>query len=226
MERALVEFEHAGFSYGGTEVLRDVTFSVQEGAFCVVFGRPGAGKSTLLRLCRAEVAPDCGMVRVLGWPVQIRDRRGVSRLRQRIGLIRRDNRFLDHLTLAENLAVPMLANGSRPEERGEDMAALLAWVGLDGHAAEFPCNLTPAEARRAAVARAVISGPELIIADEPVAGLSGEEALEVMSLILELHGMGMTVLLASSDGDLVQDLIAARSVQVAHLENGRLEVVT
>lgn len=222
----MVEFEHAGFSYKATEVLRDISFSVKEGAFCVIYGRSGAGKTTLLRLCRGEIGPDVGEVRVLGRPVLVRDRGAVAGLRRRIGFIGHRNRFLEHLTLAENLAVPLIASGERPDGRGEDLAALLAWVGLEDHAAAYPAHLSPVEARRAALARAVISSPELIIADEPVGGLSGEAAFDIMSLILDLHAMGTTVLLASNDSDLVEHLLAIRPMQVGHLEGGRLEMAT
>ncbi len=221
----MVEFEHAGFSYGATEVLRDVTFSVDEGAFCVVYGRPGAGKTTLLRLCRGEIASEAGEVRVLGRTVRARDRKAVAALRRRIGFIGRHNRFLDHLTLAENLAVPLIADGGRPEARGEDLAALLTWVGLEGRATAYPPGLSPVEARRAALARAVINSPELILADEPAGGLAGKAALDLVSLILDLHAMGTTVLLTSSDSDVVEHLIATRPMQVGHLEGGRLEAV-
>lgn len=220
----MVEFDNAGFAYGATEVLRDASLTVEPGAFCVVHGRPGAGKTTLVRLLRGELAPSAGDVRVLGRPVPFGNRSALARLRRRIGFIESRNRFLNHLPLGENVAAALLAEGGGAGRR-DDIAALLAWVGLAGRAGELPCGLSSDESRRAALARALINGPDLVLADEPTGGLSDEEALDLMGYFVELNAMGTTVLLATANADLAEHLLSLRPAQVAQLSHKRLEAL-
>jgi cell division transport system ATP-binding protein len=219
----VVEFESVAFAYGPVEVLRDVSFAVAPGAFCVVYGEAGAGKTTLLRLARGEIAPTAGVVRVLGAPVPAADRAAVAALRRRIGVLAEDG-FLDHLSLRDNLAAPLAAEGTLAR-RAADVDALIAWLGLARRAEDPPARLTEAERRRAALGRALINGAELILADEPTRTLGEEEGEDILRRLVELNGMGRTVLALTGRTGVATWLgEAARGVRFVHLAGGATEL--
>lgn len=218
----MVEFDNAGFAFGAKEVLRGASLRVEQGSFCAVYGPTAAGKTTLMRLLRGEIAPTAGEVRVFGHPVPAGDRHRLAGLRRRVALVESRNRFLNHLTVGENVAAALLAGGAGAG-RQQDISALLTWVGLGGRMGDLPCALTADESRRAALARALINSPELLLADEPAYGLSAEEALDLVAYFAEVNAMGTTVVFATSDAALAEHLLALRPVQVAYLAAGRLE---
>jgi cell division transport system ATP-binding protein len=217
----VIELEEAGFSYGARTVLGDVTLSLVPGGFHFLVGPCGAGKTTLLRLCYRDLAPSTGTVRHFGRVIGARDRNAIAWLRRSVGVLQADCHFLEHLSVAENVALPLLVSGVAPEERAEDVAALLAWVELGHRARARPGELDRGERRRAALARAVILNPEVILADEPTGGVDRTTARGLMMLLRELNRMGKTVLVATHDANLAGEV---RDALVLRLEDGRVFV--
>jgi len=202
----LIDFEETSFSYGQRPVLEGVTLAIEPGSFQVVLAPSGAGKSTLVRLCYLDLAPTTGRVRFFGRAVRPGDRDTVAEVRRRIGVVHQDSRFLDHLPLIENIALPLRANGLAADLRADDLAALLEWVDLADRAAAPPATLGAGERQRAALARAVILSPEVILADEPTGSVDWQAALRLLDLLVELNRMGKAVLLATHDPNLVHAL--------------------
>jgi cell division transport system ATP-binding protein len=219
----VIEFEEAGFSYGRNTVLRDVNLSLERGSFHVLTGASGAGKSTFLRLCHLDLTPDRGAVRFYGRPAPRRDRDAVADLRKTIGVVHQDSQFLDHLPLIDNIALPLQVSGLGIAGRTEDLQALLEWVDLADRTAALPPELSSAERQRAALARAVILSPEVILADEPSGAVDWETALRILTLLVELNRMGKTVLVATHDRNFVHAAGAHADAQVHRLAGGRVE---
>lgn len=220
----MIEFENAGFSYGATPVLRDINLAIAPGSFQFLVGPSGAGKTTFLRLCYADLRPTEGRVRFFGRAMRPGDRDAVADLRRKLGVVPQDCRFLDHLPLAENIALPLQIGGIDMRDRADDLTALLEWVDLAGRAGALPRELSGSERRRAALARAVIMSPEVILADEPTARVDLDAGLRLMTLLIELNRMGKAVVVATHDEALVQAARAEFSPGVLRLGDGRLFV--
>lgn len=219
----MIEFEQACFSYGREVVLRDVTLTLPPGSFHVLVGPSGAGKTTLLRLCHVDLAPTSGAVRFYGRGFAARDRNAVADLRRTIGVLPQHCDFLDHLPLVDNIALPLHVSGLDARTRVEDLEALLEWVDLTDRAEALPGELSEGERRRAALARAVILSPEIVLADEPTGGLDRDMAMRLLTLLVELNRMGKTVLVATHDPDLARAAEARVPVRVLRLARGAVE---
>ncbi len=220
----MIEFEQAAFSYGARCVLHGVTLTLAPGSFHFLIGPSGAGKTTLLRLCYLDLAPDSGKIRFYGRHVPARDRDAVADLRKTIGVVHQDCRFLDHLPVIENIALPLHVSGLNVTTRAEDLAALLDWVDLTGRVAALPRELSGGERQRAALARAVILSPEIILADEPTGNLDWDMALRVLTLLVELNRMGKTVLIATHDLNLIRAAKARTPARVLRLAEGEVQL--
>ncbi|HET9068965.1 MAG TPA: ATP-binding cassette domain-containing protein [Amaricoccus sp.] len=215
----MIEFDEAGFSYGRRTVLAGVSLALVPGGFHFLVAPSGAGKTTLLRLCYLDLAPTVGEVRHFGRRIRPRDRSAIASLRRSVGVVEQDCHLLEHLPLAENVALPLSVSGIPPEERADDVAALLAWVELAHRARALPRELSGGERRRAALARAVILSPELILADEPTGGVDRTTARGLMTLLADLNRMGKTVLVATHDAGLAEGVPGALLLR---LEEGRV----
>jgi cell division transport system ATP-binding protein len=219
----VIEFEEAGFSYGNTAVLRDMTLTLAPGSFQFLIGPSGAGKTTLLRLCYMDLVPTAGQIRFFGRTIARRNRNGIADLRRTIGVVHQDCQFLDHLPLLENIALPLQVSGIAADARAEDLQALLEWVDLSDRVEARPPELSGVERQRAALARAVILSPEVILADEPTGNVDWDMALELLALLVELNRMGKTVLVATHDMNLVRAARGRVPARVLRLAGGRVE---
>jgi cell division transport system ATP-binding protein len=205
----MVRFESVGLSYRGgatrsaaLDVLRDINFDLAEGSFRWLLGPSGSGKTTLLRLTNMSVRPTRGEVTVLGARTAAVRRSGM-RLRRQIGVISEDFHLLPHLSAFDNVALP-LRLGGRPEGRVRaDVIEMLRWMGLAEKLISKPGDLSGGERQRVAVARAVITRPRLLLADEPTAGLDTAQSERVIHLLRELHRLGSTVIIATHNEALV-----------------------
>jgi cell division transport system ATP-binding protein len=218
----VIELEEASFSYRGPPVLDNLRLKLEAGSFGMLVGAAGAGKSTLLRLCHLDLEPSAGRVRFFGRPIAATDRDGVAELRRRVGLVPQDCPFLDHLGLIDNIALPLRAAGIAAAARADDVRALLEWVGLSDRQDARPFEVTRPERRRAALARAVILSPEVILVDEPGPGAERAEALQLLALLVELNRMGKTVLAATRDLELAREIEGRVPFRLHHLDGGRL----
>ncbi len=215
--------QNLSFGYGGAEpLLAELSLTLQPGSFHFLTGPSGAGKTTLLRLCYADLLPSSGRMTAFGQDVSTLDRDGIAALRRRVGVVLQDAPFLDHLPVAENIALPQVVAGEQV-----DMAALgdlLAWVQLAGQARAMPPALSGGERQRAALARAVIMAPDLILADEPTGNLDWEMSMRLLQLLIELNHSGKAVLIATHDMNLIRAAKQQVQARVLRIAGGRLQL--
>lgn len=200
----VIRLANVTHDYGGRGLLNGIDLHIAPGAFHFLTGPSGAGKSTLLKLCYGELRPKAGEIALFGQPLRGMSRDALADTRRRIGVIHQDCQFLDHLSLVENVALPFTATGRPVPEN--DLRELLAWVGLAAQADSLPPTLSGGERQRAALARAVIMSPEVVLADEPTADLDAETAERVTEALLSLANRGATLLIATHDPRLIAAL--------------------
>ncbi len=217
----MIRFDNVGLRYGsGPEILRDVTFHVLPGSFHFLTGPSGAGKTSLLRLLFMSLRPSRGLIFVFGENVSEISTNSRSALRRRIGIVFQDFRLLDHLTTWENVALPLRVMGKRESDYRDDVTDLLRWVGLGDRIDAYPEILSGGEKQRAAIARAVIARPELLLADEPTGNVDPAIGNRLLRLFVELNRLGTSVIIATHDYALMEQLDAPRLV----LYDGHLQV--
>ena len=218
----MIRFENVGLRYGnGPEILRDVNFHVLPGSFHFLTGPSGAGKTSLLRLLFMSLRPTRGLIFVFGENVSDLSAAGRAELRRRIGIVFQDFRLLDHLTTWENVALPLRVVGKRLDDYKEDVTDLLQWVGLGDRMHAYPSVLSGGEKQRAAIARAVIGKPELLLADEPTGNVDPQMARRLLRLFIELNRLGTSVLIATHDHQLMRQFKAPR----LELHDGHVRIV-
>jgi putative ABC transport system ATP-binding protein len=184
---------------GGVSALRGVSFQADAGDFIALMGPSGCGKSSLLHLIGGMDRPTRGRVLLDSIALDALDEEALARLRRRkIGFVFQFFNLLPTLTVAENVALPLMLDGASDRESGERTRALIDRVGLAARATHYPAELSGGEMQRAAVARAIITRPELILADEPTGNLDTENGEAVMRLLAELNReTGVTIILAT-----------------------------
>lgn len=219
----MIELENASFSYGGGEILSDVSLRLAPGSFHFLTGPSGSGKSTLLKLCLRELVPTRGLARLFGRDASEMDRDEVARARRRIGIVHQDCRFLDHLDVGRNIALPLEVAGFDISSERANLEELLVWVGLRAQARQLPPELSGGERQRAALARAVIMAPDVILADEPTGNIDWEMAQRLLSLLVELNRMGKAVLVATHDLNLIRLAKTQVSARVLRITGGRVQ---
>lgn len=219
----MIQFENVGLRYGmGPEVLRNVSFHLAPGSFHFLTGSSGAGKTSLLQLLFLAQRPTRGLISIFGHDVATLPRRELPAIRRRIGVVFQEFRLLNHLTTYENVALPLRIRGVNTEEYENNVIELLRWVGLGERLNATPEILSGGEKQRAAIARAVVGRPALLLADEPTGNVDPELAQRLLRLFVELNRLGTTILIATHDRLLMNDFGAPRLV----LDNGELEVVS
>jgi cell division transport system ATP-binding protein len=215
----LVRFENVAMRYGrGPEVLRDLDLSLAPGAFHFLTGASGAGKTTLLRLLYLAERPTRGRVVLFDRDIARVPHRDLPGLRREIGVVFQDFRLLDHLSALDNVALPLRVGGAREETIKEHVVDLLRWVGLEGFINAKPPTLSGGQQQRIAIARAVITRPKLLLADEPTGNVDDAIALRLLYLFEELNRLGTTVVIATHNEALIERFGHPTLV----IENGRV----
>jgi cell division transport system ATP-binding protein len=216
----LIELQGVGLRYGdGPEILKNVSFRMDRGDMRFLTGPSGAGKSSLLRLLFMAQRPSRGLVSLFNHDIATLKRNDIGLLRRKIGVVFQDFRLLNHLSTFDNVALPLRVLGQSPDDYHRDVMDLLDWVGLRDQAHAFPEVLSGGEKQRAAIARAVISKPEILLADEPTGNVDPVLAKRLLHLFQELNRLGTTVFLATHDETLIRQ---ARG-SVLRLEAGMLK---
>ena len=215
----MLRFENVGLRYGmGVEVVRDLNFSIAPQSFQFLTGPSGAGKTTLLRLMLLSLLPTRGLIHIFGEDASKLDKDMITGFRRRIGVVFQDFRLLDHLSTFENVALPLRVIGRREDSYYDEVAELLGWVGLGDRMWSLPPVLSGGEKQRAAIARAVIARPQLLLADEPTGNVDPQLAQRLLRLFIELNKSGTSVVIATHDIALMDQYDARRLV----LHDGRI----
>ncbi|HBB82368.1 MAG TPA: cell division protein FtsE [Sulfitobacter sp.] len=220
----MIELENVAYSYGGGELLSDITLKLAPGSFHFLTGPSGAGKTTLMKLCYGALLPTAGHLRIFGTDVRGLGRDDIALMRRRVGVVHQDVKFLDHLPLTENIALPLNVSGRHAETEGTDLEELMSWVGLTNRADALPPELSGGERQRAALARAVIMSPDVILADEPTGNIDWEMSQRLLRLLIELNRMGKTVLIATHDLGLIRATKAHVQARVLRIANRRIQL--
>lgn len=200
----MIAFENVGLRYGhGPEILKDLTFSISPGSFHFLTGPSGSGKTSLLRLLLLSLKPTRGLVSMFGEDVTALDRDRLLQMRRHIGIVFQEFRLLDHLTTFENVALPLRVRGQTEASYRGNVEELLDWVGLGDRMDAHPAVLSGGEKQRAAIARAVIGNPDILLADEPTGNVDPELSERLLHLFEQLNKMGTTIILATHEVNLL-----------------------
>ena len=210
----MIRFENVGLRYGmGPEILRDISFDLPERSFQFLSGPSGAGKTTLLRLLFLSLKPTRGLITVFGKDRARITRRELPLLRRKIGVVFQDFRLLDHMTTYENVALPLRVRGREEASYRADVIDLLQWVGLGERMHVLPPVLSGGEKQRAAIARALIEQPQILLADEPTGNVDPPLARRLLRLFLEMNRLGTAVVIATHDIGLMEQVDARRMIR-------------
>jgi len=199
---------------GGHEALKAVSFEIGKGEMMFITGHSGAGKSTLLKLAAAIERPTSGTILVNGQNVGKMSRAGLPYVRRNFGLIFQDHKLLYDRNAFDNVALPLAIGGVTGREAGKRVRAALDKVGLLPRERAMPITLSGGEQQRLAIARAIVSRPAILLADEPTGNLDANYASDIMALFRSFNEVGVTVLLATHDAG------SAASGRVLHLDHG------
>jgi cell division transport system ATP-binding protein len=200
-----LEFRDVSMRYQeGRAVMHRVNFLLERGTFTYIRGTSGAGKSTLLKLAYHGLEPTAGHILVFGEDLRRLPRARLPQFRRNIGVVYQDFRLLGHLTALQNVAMPLHVAGIKSTQLRADVKELLEWVGLSDKAGQLPATLSGGEKQRLAIARAVITKPKLLLADEPTGNVDDKMAMKLMYLFEELHKMGTTILMVTHNDGLVE----------------------
>ena len=215
----IVHFDRVSLRYDrGPEILSDVNLALPKGSFTFLTGPSGAGKSTLLKLCYLALSPSRGLINLFGQDTSVMPNAGQQALKRRIGVVLQDFHLIEHLSVFENVALSLRVAGMSRAQYTDDVTELLQWVGLGHRMQALPPTLSGGEKQRAAIARAVIAKPDLLIADEPTGNVDPVIGRRLLRLFTEMNRMGTTVLIATHDIDLIQEMGA----RILRIEKGRV----
>src|SRR5512147_2820803 len=195
----MIQLIHVSKSYDRRVALSDVTLDIEKGEFVLLMGPSGAGKSTLLRMLIGEERPDEGQIFVQGKNVSRLKQSEVPYLRRKIGTVFQDFRLLGKKSVFENVALPLIVQrSSEADIRRKVMEALRA-VGVDHKKGQSPNSLSTGEQQRVCIARAIVNGPVVLLADEPTGNLDPERTAELIELFKLINARGTTVVVATHD---------------------------
>jgi len=214
----MIYFNNVTKKYKDNMSLEDVTFSIAQGEFVSIVGHSGAGKTTLTKLILAEEAPTEGTVFFESTNIHKLSNRDLTNFRRKVGTVFQDFRLLPNRTAYENIAFAMEATGKEDSEIMEDVPHVLELVDLTNRAFHYPHQLSGGEKQRLAIARAIITSPELIIADEPTGNLDPVNATEVVNILKKINDLGTTIILTTHNKAVIDQI----KKRVITLENGRI----
>lgn len=214
----MIYFNNVTKKYKDSSSLLDISFSISEGEFVSIVGHSGAGKTTLTKLILAEEKPTSGTIFFESTDIHKLSAKDLTKFRRKIGVIFQDFRLLPNRTAYENIAFAMEAFGKKDEEIMQDVPHVLELVDLASKAFHFPHQLSGGEKQRLAIARAIITQPEIIIADEPTGNLDPVNTNEVVNILKKINDLGTTVILTTHNRSVIDQV----KKRIITLENGRV----
>ncbi|WP_299354077.1 ATP-binding cassette domain-containing protein [uncultured Shimia sp.] len=220
----MIELENIAYSYGGGELLSDISLKLSPGSFHFLTGPSGSGKTTFLKLCYGALTPTSGDVRLFDQDVRSMSRDDHALVRRRIGVVHQDCQFLDHLPIADNVMLPLNVSGKDNIEHVSDLKELMGWVGLGKRASALPPTLSGGERQRAALARAIIMSPDVVLADEPTGNVDWDMSQRLLQLLVELNKMGKTIMIATHDMNLIRAAKNKVQARVLRIANRKLQL--
>lgn len=217
----MLEISKVSYSYGGNSVFSGVSLSVAPGSFYFLTGPSGSGKTTFINLCAGALIPEVGNISVFGQETRNMSNYELSQMRRRLGIVHQNCEFLDHLSIEENIALPLTVAGMDNIKERANVLELMKWVGLDLKSNVKPQELSGGERQRLALARAVIMSPEIILADEPTGNVDWEMSQRLLTLMIELNKMGKTIFISTHDLSLIRLAkahVTARTLRISDLK--------
>lgn len=215
----MLQFDNVTHQFGnGTVALKNITFKVDPSEFLFLVGPSGAGKTTILRLLLRELQPTKGKIFFKDEEIGIIKKNKIPHLRRRLGAAFQDFKLLEDRTVFENVSIVLNILGRKEKEIKEAVEKVLNLVDLEKQSQLFPAQLSGGELQRAVIARALITGPEVLFADEPTGNLDPETAWQIVSLLKEINKNGTTVIVATHNADVVDSL----KDRVIRLEKGKI----
>lgn len=202
----------------GVSALSDVSFSIDKPEFVFLVGPTGSGKTTLFRLIIRDMLPTKGSIVVGEWEVTKLPNHKIPTLRKKIGVVFQDLKLLADRTIFENISLPLEVSGVSREEAKKKVEEVLSRVGILSHRDKFPIQLSGGELQRAAIARALVLSPDVLLADEPTADLDPKTGSDIVKLLVEINERGTTVVMATHNVDIVNTFVK----RVIALEKGHV----
>ena len=215
----MIEFDNVTKVYGkDTAALERANLEIEAGEFVFLVGASGSGKSTIMRLILKEVEPTAGSIFVNGVKLSAIPRRRIPRHRRNIGCVFQDFKLLPNKTVTENVAYAMEVTGQKPRSIRSKVPEMLQIVGLTQKTEKYPHELSGGEQQRVSIARAFVSQPPILIADEPTGNLDPETSVDIVQLLNRIHRIGTTVLVATHD----QEMVNTMQKRVVALQDGNI----
>lgn len=215
----MIKLENVSKEYGlGAIGLSDVSLGIDKGEFVFVVGPTGSGKTTLFRLLIRDLLPSKGSIVVDNWDIVKLPRGKIPNLRKKIGVVFQDLKLLKDRTIFENIILPMEVVGGKLNDAKKKVEEIMMSVGILSHKQKFPIQLSGGELQRAAIARALVLGPEILLADEPTGDLDPKTSKEIVDLLLEINKKGTTIIMATHNAEVVNSL----SKRVIVIDKGKL----
>ena len=221
MANTLLSLEQIYHRYSiSRDIFNDITLNIGEGDFYCVTGSSGAGKSTFLKLLSSSLKPTSGNISFNGSNLNDIAQNKLYHIKRQIGFVFQDFRLLPHLTTYENVALPLKVQNKKEKNYKMDVLELLNWVNLEHCTHSYPNYLSGGEQQRAAIARAVMTSPKLILADEPTGNVDNENTKKILSLFNEMNKLGTTVIIATHD----ENVLSQSRATIIEIENNKIKI--
>ena len=203
--KSIAKLESVSLKYeDGPKILDSINLEIREGSFHFLTGASGSGKTSLLSMLYLAILPSEGIVKLFDYNILEEKRIKLAKIRHKIGVVFQDFRLLNHLSVFDNIALPLRILKSSEKEIEDDVQDLLSWVGLDKLSYSYPPMLSGGQKQMVAICRSIITKPKLLIADEPTGSIDEEIASRLMQLFIELNKIGTTIIIATHNDRLVK----------------------
>jgi len=202
----MIRFDHVSKQYAGHSALSDITVEIKDGEFVFLIGHSGAGKTTMLRLLIHELVPTHGTLHVDSWNLTSLHPSQIYKLRRHVGTVFQDFKLLMDRTVFENVSLGLEILGKQPKEITSRVMDVLELVRLDHRKNYFPLQLSAGEMQRIAIARAIVGGPSILLADEPTGNLDPQTSWDILDILKEIHKIGTTIVMATHNESIVNDM--------------------